>query len=191
MQERLFLRKDALNDLNLTERSQVSPRKTMAKLSTLKDLYIEELKDLYSAETQIISGLPKMAKKAKSPDLKAAFTEHLEQTHGQVERLKQIFTALGEKPTGKLCKGMQGIQEEAKELMAEEAEDAVMDAGLISQAQHVEHYEMAGYGSVIAYAKLLGEKDAVALLQATLNEEKQTDASLYKLATQHINRDAK
>ena len=191
MQERLFLRKDALNDLNLTERSQVSPRKTMAKLSTLKDLYIEELKDLYSAETQIISGLPKMAKKAKSPDLKAAFTEHLEQTHGQVERLKQIFTALGEKPTGKLCKGMQGIQEEAKELMAEEAEDAVMDAGLISQAQHVEHYEMAGYGSVIAYAKLLGEKDAVALLQATLKEEKQTDASLYKLATQHINRDAK
>ncbi len=163
----------------------------MSKLSTLKDLYIEELKDLYSAETQIISGLPKMAKKAKSPDLKAAFTEHLEQTHGQVERLKQIFTTLGEKPTGKVCKGMQGIQEEAKELMAEEAADAVMDAGLISQAQHVEHYEMAGYGSVIAYAKLLGEKDAVALLEATLKEEKQTDASLYKLATQHINRDAK
>jgi ferritin-like metal-binding protein YciE len=163
----------------------------MSKLASLRDLYIEELKDIYSAETQIVAGLPKMAKKATSSDLKAAFTEHLEQTHTQVQRLEQIFDQLGEKPTGKLCKGMHGIQEEAKELMGEEAEAAVMDAGLISQAQHVEHYEMAGYGSVIAYARLLGEKEAVTLLQATLEEEKQTDAKLNKLATQHINRDAK
>jgi ferritin-like metal-binding protein YciE len=163
----------------------------MSKLASLRDLYIEELKDIYSAETQIVTGLPKMAKKATSPDLKAAFDEHLEQTRTQVQRLEQIFDRLGEKPTGKLCKGMHGIQDEAKELMAEDAEAAVMDAGLISQAQHVEHYEMAGYGSVIAYAKLLGEKEAIKLLEITLEEEKQTDARLNKLATQHINRDAK
>ena len=129
----------------------------MSKLSSLKDLYVEELKDIYSAETQILQGLPKMAAKASNPEVKAAFNEHLEQTRQQVQRLEQIFTKLGEAPTGKACKGMHGIQEEAKELMAEEAEPAVMDAGLISQAQHVEHYEMAGYGSVIAFAKLLGE----------------------------------
>jgi len=163
----------------------------MSKLASLRDLYVEELKDIYSAETQIVSGLPKMAKKATSPDLKAAFNEHLEQTRTQVQRLEQIFDRLGQKPTGKLCKGMHGIQEEAKELMAEDAEDVVMDAGLISQAQHVEHYEMAGYGSVIAYAKLLREKEAVTLLETTLEEEKQTDAKLNKLANQHINRDAK
>ena len=162
----------------------------MSKLATLQDLYVEELKDIYSAETQIIAGLPKMAEKATSPDLKAAFNEHLEQTRTQVTRLEQIFEKLGEKPTGKACKGMHGIQEEAKELMAEDAAPEVLDAGLISQAQHVEHYEMAGYGSVIAYAKLLGEKEAVTLLETTLAEEKATDAKLNKLATQHINRDA-
>ncbi len=162
----------------------------MSKLASLRDLYIEELKDIYSAETQIVAGLPKMEKKATAPDLKAAFIQHLEQTRTQVQRLEQIFEKLGEKPTGKLCKGMHGIQDEAKELMAEEAEAAVMDAGLISQAQHVEHYEMAGYGSVLAYAKLLGETEAATLLATTLEEEKQTDANLNKLATQHINRDA-
>ena len=162
----------------------------MSKLATLQDLYVEELKDIYSAETQILTGLPKMMEKATAPDLKAAFNEHLEQTRTQVTRLEQIFEKLGEKPTGKACKGMHGIQEEAKELMAEDAAPEVMDAGLISQAQHVEHYEMAGYGSVIAYAKLLGEKEAVTLLQTTLDEEKATDAKLNKLATQHINRDA-
>lgn len=162
----------------------------MAKLTSLQDLYVEELKDIYSAETQIISGLPKMAERASSPELKAAFNEHLEQTRNQVQRLEQIFQKLGEKPTGKACKGMHGIQDEAKELMAENADPAVMDAGLISQAQHVEHYEMAGYGSVIAYAKQLGQNDAVRLLETTLNEEKQTDEKLTRLATQHINRNA-
>ena len=162
----------------------------MTKLASLQDLYVEELKDLYSAETQIVAGLPKMAEKANSPELKAAFTEHLAQTRNQVQRLEQIFQKLGEKPTGKACKGMHGIQEEAKELMAENATPEVMDAGLISQAQHVEHYEMAGYGSVIAYANLLGDKEAANLLTTTLNEEKQTDEKLTRLATQHINRNA-
>ncbi len=162
----------------------------MSKLASLRDLYIEELKDIYSAETQIVAGLPKMADKAASPDLKTAFTEHLAQTRSQVQRLEQIFDRLGEKPTGKLCKGMHGILDEAKELMTEDAEDLVMDAGLISQAQHVEHYEMAGYGSVIAYARLLGEQEAVQLLETTLNEEKQADSKLSALANQHINRDA-
>ena len=162
----------------------------MTQLSSLRDLYIEELKDIYSAESQIVSGLPKMVKKATSPDLKAAFNEHLDQTKTQVERLKQIFEKLGEKPTGKICKGMQGIQEEAKELMEEKGDPTVMDAGLISQAQHVEHYEMAGYSSVIAYAKLLGEKEAVSLLEMTLAEEKATNTALSKLANQHINKEA-
>lgn len=162
----------------------------MAELATLKDLYIEELKDIYSCENQILQGLPKMTAKATSPELKAAFTEHLEQTKNQVQRLEQIFQKLGEKPTGKLCKGMHGIQEEAKELMAEDAKPEVMDAGILSQAQHVEHYEMAGYGSVIAYAKQLGETEAAALLETTLNEEKETDAKLTRLAEANINKKA-
>ena len=163
----------------------------MSKLASLQDLYVEELKDIYSAETQIIAGLPKMMEKATNPQLKAAFNEHLEQTRTQLQRLETIFTKLGEKPTGRPCKGMHGIQDEAKELMAEDAAPEVMDAGLISQAQHVEHYEMAGYGSVIAYAKLLGETEAAVLLETTLNEEKLTDEKLTKLATQHVNRSAK
>lgn len=163
----------------------------MSKLTSLRDLYIEELRDLYSAENQIVNGLPKMAEKASSPDLKTAYNEHLQQTRTQVQRLDQIFDRLGEKPTGKLCRGMNGILDEAKELMSENADASVMDAGLISQAQHVEHYEMAGYGSVIAYARMLGENDAVSLLETTLEEEKQTDAKLTRLAAQHVNRDAR
>ncbi len=159
----------------------------MSQLASLQDLYVEELKDIYSAESQILVGLPKMIAKASSPELKDAFNLHLEQTQQQVARLEQIFEKLGESPKGKVCKGMHGIQEEAKELMAEEAEPMVMDAGLISQAQHVEHYEMAGYGSVIAYANQLGETDAVKLLQTTLDEEKKTDQILTKLAESNIN----
>lgn len=163
----------------------------MPALESLHDLYVDELKDIYSAESQIVIGLPKMVAKATSPDLKQSFSEHLEQTKTHVTRLDQIFKQLNEKPTGKVCKGMHGILEEAKELMGEKADPAVMDAGLISQAQHVEHYEMAGYGSVIAFAKLLGETDAATLLQATLDEEKLADKKLGALATKHINRDAK
>ncbi len=118
------------------------------KLETLKDLFVEELRDLYSAEKQIIKALPKMRKAANSDQLKAAFEEHLEQTKGHVARLEQIFEALGEKPTGKTCKAMEGLVEEGSEMIAEKAEPAVKDAGLIAAAQRVEHYEMAGYGTV-------------------------------------------
>ena len=162
----------------------------MSKLATLQDLYVEELKDIYSAESQILVGLPKMIAKASSPELKDAFQLHLEQTQEQVSRLEQIFSKLGESPKGKVCKGMHGIQEEAKELMGEDAEPMVMDAGLISQAQHVEHYEMAGYGSVIAYANQLGETEAVQLLETTLAEEKKTDQILTKLAESNVNKKA-
>src|SRR5438270_3147759 len=116
------------------------------KLETLKDLYLEELKDLYSAETQIEKALPKMAKAASSPELRRAFEQHLEQTRGQVQRLDQIFEKMGETSKGKACKGMRGLLEEGDEFMGEDSTPEVMDAGLISMAQRVEHYEIAGYG---------------------------------------------
>lgn len=160
------------------------------KLKTLKDLYIEELRDLYSAEKQILKALPKMAKAATSPQLKAAFTEHLEQTKGQVGRLETIFERLGKRPTGKTCKAMEGLVEEGEELIEEEPEPHVLDAGLISAAQRVEHYEIAGYGSVRTYARLLGETEAVGLLQETLDEEGTTDKKLTDLAESLINVEA-
>jgi ferritin-like metal-binding protein YciE len=152
------------------------------EMTELRDLFIEELKDLYSAENQIIKALPKMIKAATSEELKAGFEEHLEQTKGHVERLEQIFSALDESPRGKKCKGMEGLLEEGKELMQEDAEAEVMDAGLIAAAQHVEHYEIAGYGCVRTYAELMGNKKAAQLLQKTLDEEKQTDQKLTELA---------
>jgi ferritin-like metal-binding protein YciE len=161
------------------------------KLKTLKDLYVEELRDLYSAENQIVKALPKMAKAASSPELKAAFEQHLEQTRGQVERLERIFKALGEKPTGKTCRAMEGLVEEGEELIKEKPEASVLDAGLISAAQRVEHYEIAGYGSVRTYANTLGETEAARLLQETLDEEGQTDKKLTKLAESLINVQAK
>lgn len=157
------------------------------ELATLKDLYVDELKDLYSAENQLTKALPKMAKAATEPALKKAFEHHLEQTKGHIERLEQIFTALDEKPTGKVCKAMKGLVEEGDEMIAEEAEPSVKDAGLISSAQRVEHYEMAGYGCVRTYAQELGETKAAALLQKTLEEEAQTDEALTKLAVKVIN----
>jgi ferritin-like metal-binding protein YciE len=152
------------------------------EMTELRDLFIEELKDLYSAENQIIKALPKMIKAATSEELKSGFEEHLEQTKGHVERLEQIFSALDESPKGKKCKGMEGLLEEGKDLMEEDAEAEVLDAGLIAAAQHVEHYEIAGYGCVRTYADLLGNKKAAQLLQKTLDEEKQTDQKLTKLA---------
>ncbi|MCA1684617.1 MAG: ferritin-like domain-containing protein [Planctomycetia bacterium] len=160
------------------------------KLNTLKDLYVMELKDLYNAEKQILKALPKMAKAATSPELQAAFKEHLEQTKGQVERLETIFEGLGMKATGKTCRAMEGLIEEGKELIAEEPEPTVLDAGLISAAQRVEHYEIAGYGSVRTYARTLGEEDAARLLQLTLDEEGETDKKLTALAEQIINAEA-
>ena len=160
------------------------------KLKTLKDLYIEELRDIYSAERQILKALPKMAKAATSPELKAAFLEHLEQTKGQVVRLETVFEALGKKPTGKTCKAMQGLVEEGEELISEEPAPTVLDAGLISAAQRVEHYEMASSGSVRTWARLLGEKAAAKLLQETLDEEGETDKKLTALAESVINVEA-
>ena len=148
----------------------------------LKHLYVEELKDLYSAETQLVKALPKMAKAATSEALQTAFTEHLEQTKAHVDRLEEIFKSLGESPKGKKCKGMEGLIKEAAETIDEAPAPEELDAGLISQAQRVEHYEIAGYGCVSTYAKLLGEDEAEALLRQTMDEEKKTDEKLTELA---------
>ena len=147
----------------------------------LKELYIDELKDLYSAENQLVKALPKMAKAATSPDLRAGFEEHLEQTKGHVQRLETIFEQLGESPKGKKCKGMEGLIKEGSEAI-EEYEGELLDAALIGAAQRVEHYEMAGYGTVSAFAEELGESDHVTLLNETLEEEKETDEKLSALA---------
>jgi ferritin-like metal-binding protein YciE len=160
------------------------------ELESLRELYIDELKDLYSAEKQLVKALPRMAKNATNPELKSAFTEHLAQTEQHVERLEQIFELLETSPRGKKCVGMEGLIEEAKELLEEDAEEEVVDAGLISKAQHVEHYEMAGYGTVRTWAQLLGESEHVELLEQTLNEEKETDALLTQLAESSVNVEA-
>ncbi len=157
------------------------------ELNSLQDLFIEDLKDLYNAETQLIKALPKMAKAASSPDLRNAFQTHLKETEGHVQRLEQIFQELDESPKGKKCKAMEGLIEEGKELMEEDAEPEVMDAGLIGAAQKVEHYEIAGYGTVRTYAEMLGNDQAARLLQQTLDEEGMTDKKLNELAMQCIN----
>ena len=149
---------------------------------SLQELYVDELKDLYSAENQLTKALPKMAKAASSEELRQGFEEHLEQTKGHVERLQQIFEMLGEKPTGKKCVGMEGLIKEGAEIMSEDFEDKVMDAALISAAQRVEHYEIAAYGTVAAYADLLGESEQASLLRETLDEEKETDQKLTELS---------
>jgi ferritin-like metal-binding protein YciE len=154
------------------------------KLESLRDLYIDELKDLYNAEHQLLKALPKMAKAASTKDLKQAFESHLKETKGQVDRLTQIFTALKVRPTGKKCKAMEGLVEEGSEMIDEDAEPEVKDAGLIAAAQRVEHYEMAGYGCVRTYAKLLGETKAATLLQQTLDEEGAADKKLTQLSKQ-------
>jgi ferritin-like metal-binding protein YciE len=156
-------------------------------LDSLRDLYVNELRDLYNAENQLLKALPRMAKASSSPELKAAFTEHLEVTRGQVERLEQIFTGLGVSPKGKKCKAMEGLIEEGKETMQEDGEPSVRDAALIAAAQRVEHYEMAGYGCVRTFAKLLGFADAAKLLQQTLDEEGAADKKLTQLARSVIN----
>jgi ferritin-like metal-binding protein YciE len=155
----------------------------------LKHLYVEELKDLYSAETQMVKALPKMIKAATSEDLRTGFEEHLEQTKRHVSRLEEIFKALEESPKGKKCKGMEGLIKEGGEMIEEGLAPEELDAGLISAAQRVEHYEIAGYGCVSTYAKLLGEDDAAALLRETLEEEKKTDEKLTQLA-ENINLEA-
>jgi ferritin-like metal-binding protein YciE len=159
-------------------------------MTTLHDLFVHELKDLYSAEKQLIRALPKMAKHAASEDLRAGFETHLEETRGQVERLEQIFEMLEVGARGPKCLGMEGLIEEGSKIMEEDAEPAVMDAGLIAAAQKVEHYEIAGYGTVATYARMLGLDKAERLLRESLEEEKATDQKLTELAESHINEEA-
>ena len=161
------------------------------KLENLHSLLVEELQDLYSAETQIIEALPDMIDEASSPDLKNALQQHLEETRGQVRRLDQIFSQLPNvKKDGKTCKGMKGILKDGQDLLDTDAEPEVLDAGMIAGAQRVEHYEIAGYGTVRTYAQLIGRKDWAQLLEQTLNEEKQADQKLNQLASR-INVEAK
>jgi ferritin-like metal-binding protein YciE len=160
------------------------------EMESLKELYVDELKDLYSAEKQLVKALPKMAKNATNPELQEAFTQHLEETEGHVERLEQIFEMLGERAGGKKCKGMEGLIEEAKELLEEDATEEVLDAGLISKAQHVEHYEIAGYGTVRTYAQQLGLDDQAELLQQTLDEESKANELLTQIAESSVNLEA-
>lgn len=160
------------------------------ELDTLKDLYIDELKDLYSAEQQILKALPQMIKKATHPQLKKAFTAHERQTREHVARLERICAELDESPRGKKCHGMEGVLKEGKELIQEKPAPDVLDAGMISAAQHVEHYEMAGYGTVRTWARLLGYESQAVLLQRTLDEEQATDILLTQIAESSINIDA-
>jgi ferritin-like metal-binding protein YciE len=157
------------------------------ELNTLKDLYIHELKDLYSAEKQIIAALPKMVKAASNEQLAAGFKDHLEQTKEHAVRLEKILSSHSQTTRGPKCKGMEGVLQEGAEMIEEEADDEVRDAGLIAAAQRVEHYEMAGYGCARTYAQLLGDKEGAQLLQTTFTEESDTDKRLTKLATSVIN----
>jgi ferritin-like metal-binding protein YciE len=148
----------------------------------LKKLYVDELKDLFSAENQLLKALPKMAKAASSEELRTGFEKHLEQTKGHVQRLEEIVQSLDETPKGKKCVGMEGLIKEGAEVMGEDFEDAVLDAGLIGAARRVEHYEMAAYGAVCEIAKVLGQTKHASLLEKTLAEETQTDQKLAGLA---------
>lgn len=154
----------------------------MAKTQTLKDVFVDEIRDLYDAEKQLVRALPKMAKAASSDDLKAAFKEHLEQTKGQVQRLEQVFELLEQKARSKPCKGMKGLLEEGQELIAEDMEGNLHDLALIGAAQKVEHYEISGYGTMRTFAQALGNKEVAALLDQTLKEEEATDKKLTQIA---------
>lgn len=161
-----------------------------SKMSTLEDLYTDLLKDLYSAEKQLVKALPKIAKNAQSPDLQKAFQEHLKQTEGHVERIERIFSDLDGSPRGKKCVGMEGLIEEGNELLQEDVEPDVLDAGLIAAAQKVEHYEIASYGTARAWAERLGYDQAARLLQQTLEEESMANEKLTKIAESHVNMEA-
>jgi ferritin-like metal-binding protein YciE len=160
------------------------------EMESLQELMVEELRDLYNAEAQLLKAMPRMAKKASNQQLKQAIETHMKETEGQIERLDQVFEALGEKAKGKKCLAMEGLINEAKEHMSEKMDEDVMDAALIGLAQKIEHYEIAGYGTVRTYAQLLGNKDVARLLQQTLDEEGKTDKLLTKLAESSINVEA-
>ena len=159
-------------------------------MDTLDELLEEELKDIYSAEKQLLKAMPRMAKKASSPELKTALEEHMRVTEGQVQRLEQVFEALGKPAKAKTCKAMQGLLEEAKEIMGEDASPSVLDAGIIAAAQKVEHYEIASYGTVRTWARLCGQEEAAGLLQQTLDEEGEADQRLTQLAENLVNAQA-
>lgn len=159
-------------------------------MNSLQELYVEELKDIYNAEQQILKALPKMMKAASDRELQRAFAQHEKQTQQQVKRLDRIFRELGETPRGKKCKGMEGLIEEGADLIKEKPEPEVLDAGLIAAAQRVEHYEIAAYGTVRTYAEQLGHSEHASLLQQTLDEEGETDKLLSALAESSINIEA-
>ena len=156
-------------------------------LDSLEKLFVEELKDVYNAEKQLLRALPRMAKAADSPELQQAFTRHAKDTEGQIQRLERVFQEVGQSARGKTCKGMQGLVEEGKEVMEKDGEGPVIDAALIASAQRVEHYEIAAYGCLRTYAQLLGLPQAVELLQQTLEEEEATDKILTQLGEGGIN----
>jgi ferritin-like metal-binding protein YciE len=162
----------------------------MAETGTLHDAFIDELRDTYDAEKQLTKALPKMAKAANSPELRTALEAHLEETMGQIERLERVFESLEEKVRGKHCDGMEGIIEEGKSIMGEDFDDATMDACLIAAGQRAEHYEMAAYGTLVAWARGMGHDEAAKLLQETLDEEKAADQKLTAIAESGINQDA-
>src|SRR5512142_1079315 len=159
----------------------------MAKMQTLDDMYMDLLKDLYSAEKQLVKALPKMAKSASASDLQDAFQEHLKQTEGHVNRIERIFSDMGGSPRGKKCVGMEGLVEEGSEIMKQDADPEVRDAGLIAAAQKVEHYEIASYGTARTWANRLGYHDAAQVLQQTLDEESMANEKLTRIAESHVN----
>jgi ferritin-like metal-binding protein YciE len=160
------------------------------KLQTLEDLYMDMLKDLYSAEKQLVKALPKMVRNAHTPDLQQAFQDHLKQTEGHVERIERIFSERNASPRGKKCVGMEGIVEEGNELLQEKVDPDVLDAGLIAAAQKVEHYEIASYGAVRTWAQRLGYNNEAQLLQQTLDEEGEANKKLTQIAESHVNMEA-
>jgi ferritin-like metal-binding protein YciE len=162
----------------------------MAAKTGMKELLIEELRDIYNAEKQLTKALPKMARAAQNEALKTAFQDHLQETQGQIERLEQVFEKLDTRARGKLCHAMEGLVEEAKDIMEEGLSPELLDAALIAAAQKVEHYEIASYGTVHAYAEALGEREVADLLKQTLEEEKATDEKLNKLAVGDVNKKA-
>ena len=157
------------------------------EMESLQELLVEEMRDIYNAEKQLLKALPKMAKKATNPQLKKAFETHTRETEGHVSRLEKSFEKLGKKPTGKKCAAMEGLIEEGKEMMGEDMDDETMDAALIAVAQKVEHYEIASYGTVRTWAQQIGDEQLAKVLQQTLDEEGRTDKLLTELAENSIN----
>jgi ferritin-like metal-binding protein YciE len=162
----------------------------MAEAGTLHNAFVDELRDMYDAEKQLTKALTKLAKASSSPKLRQAFESHLEETQGQIERLEQVFQSVDEKARGKHCDGIAGIIEEGKAIVEEDLDDTTMDACLIAAGQRAEHYEMAAYGTLVAWAQAMGHSEAVSLLQRTLDEEKAADKKLSGLAEGGVNRSA-